>query len=154
MSPVAVAFAAQVSSAPPAHARTLTIHVVALRARIAQTRAVLNWAPEFIHPGDGGATFIHPTLERRQEAVAARGGEPAAGYLPDRLVRQAADQVRGGVGFPRPGRRLLVRNPLVGKGLERTDAPLLPWRYRSPRPSPRAITVTALVPAVTPRRPL
>ena len=154
MNQVAVTFSAWVTSAQHTPTQTLTSPVVALRDRIAQMGAVLNPAPEFIDPGYGGATLIRPALERRQEAVATRGVESAAIYLSDRLVPQAADQVRSGVVFQRAGMRLLCLTRPVGDGLEPADAHRVPWRCRSPRPSLLAVTVTAPVPAVTPRRPL
>ena len=154
MNQVAVAFSAPISSAQHAPAQTLASPVVALRDRIAQTGAVLNPASEFIDPGYDGATFIRPALEQQQEAVAASGVEPAAVYSPDRLARQAADQVRGGVVFQRAGMKLLFLNRPVGDGLEPADAHRVPWRCCSLRPSPLAVTVTAPALAVMPRRPL
>lgn len=154
MNPVAVTVSARVASAPHTSAPTLASSVVALRDRIAQIGAMLNPAPEFIDPGYQGSALICPALERRQEAVAASGVEPAAVCSPNRLARQAADQVRGGVVFPRAGRRLLFLNRPVGDRLEPADAYVVPWRCGSPRPSPLAITVTVPVPAVTSRRPL
>jgi hypothetical protein len=154
MNRVAIAFSAQVSAAQHPPAQTLTSPVVALGDRIAQRGAVLNPAPECIDLGYGGATLIRPALERQQEALATSGVAPAAIYLLDRLGPQAADQLRSGVVFQRAGMRVLLLTRPVGDGLEPADAHRVPWRCRSPRPSPLAVTVTALVPAVTPRRPL
>jgi hypothetical protein len=154
MNQIAVTFSVRVAFAQHTPAQTLTLPVVALRDPIAQTGAILTPAPEFIDPGYGGVTFNRPALERRPAAVAASGIEPAAVYSPDRLAYQAADQGRDGVGCQRAGMKLLCLNRPGGDGWEPADAPRLPWRYRSPRPSPLTVTVTAPLPAVTPRRPL